>query len=212
MALKIQDSWKAMANSTRGGLEGSESQGPFLKGHFICAHPASEVWQSPVEWKWPDCLVTSQSLSSLPEMASGVLHWWSLHCLCQQLPQGHEEGPGGARAGRTEPGHQGLLPPSQPGAGQLGGWGQARMGHDRVHGRSGQHCGKLETDPAAALLRQGLMVLGGWNGVPGHGQGQGRLQRDGQGQSVSEYPHYYNTEVLLPFFYWFNSLVRSTVK
>lgn len=157
-----------MANSTRGGLEGTEGQGPFPKGHFIYAHPASKVWQSLVGWKWPDCSVASQWLSLLPEMVSAVLHQWSVCCLCQQLPLGHEKGPGGARAGRTGPGHQ-VLPPTPPGARELGGWRQARMGHDRVHGRSGLGCGKPETDPDAASLRQGLMALGDWNGVQGHG-------------------------------------------
>lgn len=41
-----------------------------------------------------------------------------------------------------------------------GGMRAGQDGYDRVHGRTGQGCGKLETDPAAAPLRQGLMTLG----------------------------------------------------
>lgn len=131
-----RDSWKTMANSTRGGLEGREGKGPFLKGHFICAHPASEVWQSLEVWKWPDRSVASQSLCLLPEMASVVLHWWPVCCPCQRLPQSHEEGARGTRAGRTEPGTRVCShPPSQ----DQDSWGdEGRPGWDMAGSMPGQ--------------------------------------------------------------------------
>lgn len=166
---RSRDSWKAMANSTRGGLEGKDGQGPLPKGHFICAHPASKVWQSLTVRKWPDCSMASHSLSLLPERVSVVLHWCPLCCPCQQLPQGHEEGPGEGRAGRTVPDREDLLPPTQPGAGQVWGWGQA--GWDMTGSMAGQ--GRAVGSWSCSISEAGADGLGGLKWGPGPWLGWG---------------------------------------
>lgn len=71
-------------------------------------------------------------------------------------------GQGDPRADRAGPGHQALVPPAHPGAGQPGRTGEGQdKTRARAHGWAGQGCGEVESGPAAALLGQGLMVPGG---------------------------------------------------
>ena len=53
------------------------------------------------------------------------------------------------------------LPRMGMGHGQAGTWACRCAWLSRAHGRAGQDCGELETSPAAVLLGQGLMALGG---------------------------------------------------